>query len=286
MKQRIVLFILSITISLGVFSQNLPVSATVNKQKILIGEHLQLYLKAVVRGNNTARWFRVDSFSHFEILKSSKIDSQQTSQGLFLQQTITLTSWDSGKWAIPSFSFGRLQTKPLVVSVEFSPMDPNQPYHDIKDIIDVQKPIASNWYWYLLGVAVLIALFLLFFPPKEKKEIIEKPLAPEDVYKNALNRLDKLSPAQEVKSLYTELVDILRDYLHNQKGIQSFSKTTDDLSVQIGQLQLPEDDYYQLVLILQMSDMVKFAKLQPSIAENEKAIDLVRKNIITIENLK
>jgi hypothetical protein len=286
MKKVFLLLILSITFLSIAFSQGLPVSATVDKQKILIGEQVQLYLKAVITKPGPFRWFVVDTFPHFEILQQSKIDSQQTSEGLFLQQTITLTSWDSGRWAIPPFAFANNKTKPVLVTVGYTQMDPNQPYNDIKDIIEVQKPFASNWYWYLVGIAVLIALFLLFFPPKEEKSIVTTPVLTEDAYKAALRRLEKINSTDEAKYLYTELVDIFRDYLHNRKNIQSFSKTTDDLSVQMRQLQLHNEQYNQLVQTLRMSDMVKFAKYQPQTKENEEAISVIEKNIITIENLK
>ena len=286
MKKTIILLLLLMNLGEIAFSQRPPVSATVDKQKILIGERIELYLKAVVSKNGPAQWFTVDTFPHFEILQQSRIDSQQTSQGLFLQQTITLTSWDSGRWLIPSFSFGKTRTKPLFVAVAYSPMDPNQPYHDVKDIIEVQKPMDSNWYWYLVGIAVVIALFLLFFPPKQEKAVVAGPVQVEDPYKAALDRLKKLHATDESKYLYTQLVDTFRDYLEKRKNIQSFSKTTDDLSVQIRPLQLPGDEYHQLVQVLQTSDMVKFAKYLPQVKENETAIEVIRKNIIAIENLK
>jgi BatD DUF11 like domain len=285
MKKPIFLFILLMTVAGASLSQNIPVSATVDKQKILIGEQIQLYLKAVVKNGRGSNWFVVDSFPHFEILQRSKIDSQQTSEGLFLQQTITLTSWDSGRWAIPPFGFANLKTKPLVIDVTYSPMDPNQPYHDIKDIIEVQKPISSNWYWYLVGIAVLIALFLLFFPPKEEKTIAPLPVPVEDPYKTAIARLEKLNTGEESKYFFTELINIFRDYLEKRKNIQSFSKTTDDLSIQMRQLQLPHDQYIQLVQALQLSDMVKFAKFQPTAKDKEESIQVITKNIMAIENL-
>jgi len=267
-------------------SQRSSVSATVDKEKILIGEQLQLYLKAVLPKNKVVNWFALDTFSHFEILQQSKIDSQQTTEGLFLQQIITLTSWDSGRWAIPSFNMANLKTKPIVVNVSFSPMDPNQPYHDIKDILEVEKPLQSNWYWYLLGLAVLIALFLLFFPPRQEKSVEPVAVQPEDPFKVAMRRLDQLNTRGEAKPLYTELTDTFRNYLEQRKGIQSLSKTTDDLSVQIRQLQLPQEEYTHVVQTLRLSDMVKFAKYLPQATENEKAIDVIKKNIIAIENLK
>jgi hypothetical protein len=280
--KKLILLIIHITLFFGVaVSQSTPVSASVDKQKILIGEQVQMYLKAVLVTNNKLPWPVVDTFPHFEVLSRSKIDTQQTSQGLLLQQTVTITSWDSGRWVIPPVSFGNSKTKAILVSVEYSPMDPNQPYHDIKDIIDIPSPIESNWYWYLLGIAVLIALFMLFFPPSnEKKGKLEKPL--EDPFKVSMELIGKLRSSDEPKILYTSLIDIFRNYLHQKKSIQSFSKTTDDLARQLNDLKLNGSD--QLLQVLQRSDMVKFARYQPMFTENEQAIEVIKKNIISIEN--
>ncbi len=286
MKKLFSLFILLLTLSGTLFSQRSSVSATVSKEKILIGEQVQLYLKAVVSKPGPFTWFVIDTFPHFEILQQSKIDSQLTSEGLFLQQTITLTSWDSGRWFIPAFPFANTKTKPVMVTVGYTQMAPDQPYNDIKDIIEVEKPFASNWYWYLVGIAVLVALFLLFFPPKQEKSIAHTPVPAEDAYKAALKRLGKLTAGDDPKYLYTELVDVFRDYLQKRKNMQSFSKTTDDLSVQIKELQLPVEQYNQLVQVLRLSDMVKFAKYQPQVRESEEAMSVIEKNIVTIENLQ
>jgi hypothetical protein len=286
MKKLICFFILALFFSGVAFSQSPSVSATLDKQKILIGEQVHLYVKALIKKNHPAAWFTIDSLPHFEILQRSKVDSQPTSEGLFLQQTITLTSWDSGRWLIPALTLGKVKTKPLVMDVGYTPMPPGKPYNDVHEILEVQKPIASNWYWYLLGIAVLIALFLLFFPPKEEKSVEQPPAPPEDAFKVAMSRIQKLNAEEEAKYFYTELIDTFREYLEKRKGIQSFSKTTDDLAVQMRQLELPLEQYTQLVQVLRMSDMVKFAKFQPQRYDKEQALKVVGVNIVAIEKLK
>lgn len=280
MKARI-LTVVVFLISLAAQSQS-AVSATVDRKAILIGEKIQLTLEATLPPSIN-EWFTLDTFPHFEILERSAIDTTQSIAGRRLRQTITLTSWDSGSWAIPSLVLSRFKTRPVAVVVGHSPMDYSQPYHDIKDIISVQKPRRSNWYWYLVGIAVLIALFLLFFPPKNKEE---KTVPDVAVYPESLRRLDALDPSAEPKLFYTELVQVFRNYLQRRKGIASFAQTTDDLSVQLKKLKLPEDVYTPLVQALRMSDAVKFAKYRPSVEENKQAVGMVRRAIQIIEGSK
>jgi hypothetical protein len=271
------------------YAQKVTVTASSDKNRIVIGEQIKLTLEAVVPREEIINWPQLDSIRHFEILNTSKLDSQVSGEELVLKQTITLTSWDSGRWQIPSFAIVRSnRTKPIVIDVGYSPFDRNQPYHDIKDIIEVQKPGESYWYWYLIGAVLLIMLILLLFPGKKKKPPVAEFVPDEGIYKQSLNRLDKLVSTADgdPKVFHTELIDILREYLHKRKGIQSFSKTTDDLGVQIGQLQLSNTVYQPLLQTLRMSDLVKFARFQPTVEENRTSVDIMKQSITAIENSK
>ncbi len=266
--------------------EGIAVSASLNKNSILIGEPVELTLQAVFPQTHTPSFFTLDSFAHFERLHQSKIDTQTTARGLQLQQTLTLTSWDSGVWYIPALTLEGTRTprtKPLPIKVSFSPMDPNQPYHEIKDILNVQQPGRNTWYWYLIGAVLLLLLFLLLFPKKKKSpaEAVPDPNA----YKQALAQLDQIKKeaAADSKVYFTGLVHIFRTYLHQRKGIQSHSKTTDDLSLQMKRLKLKEEYYHSLVQTLQLSDFVKFAKYTPTTEERDEAWNTIKKSIILIE---
>lgn len=282
----ITLFLL---ISLSAFTQKVTVTASSDKEKIVIGEQIKLTLEAVVPREEVIDWPRIDSIRHFEVLNASKLDSQLSGEELVLRQTLTLTSWDSGRWQIPSFALaGAQRTKPIVVDVGYTPFDRNQPYHDIKDIINVKQPGHSYWYWYLIGAVLLIVFFLLLFPPKKKQPETAAFVPDEGIYKQSLTRLDKLRGTADgdPKVFHTELVDIFREYLLKRKGIQSFSKTTDDLGVQLGQLQMPRTVYGSMLQTLRLSDLVKFARFEPTVEENKTAVDIIKQSITTIEDLK
>lgn len=283
MKGFIFLVLISF-ISFSVTAQK--VTATADKQKILIGEQFNLKLQANFDKNEPLDFFDVDSISRFEILDKSEIDTSNFNDGLALIQNLTMTSWDSGKIQIAPFVLGRYQTKPLVIDVAYSPhpFDTTKPYHDIHDILEVKHPIESTWYWYLIGLLVLILLFLLFFPkgkPRAKGEFVSD----EGAYKRALKKLDALQKKTDVdrKLFYTELIQVFREYLHKRKNIYSFSKTTEDLSAQIEKLNMDKDQYQQLVQTLLLSDFVKYAKYQPTKEENQTSVNDIRESIVVIE---
>jgi len=257
------------------------------KTNILLGEPLTLKLRATITPGQVPTFFFIDTLPHFEVLNRSAIDTIQSGQQLILSQTVTLTSWDSGSWQVPSLMTDLVPSGPVKINVNYTdPWNPNQPYHDIKGIVPVKKPGQSTWWWYIVGAIVLIALFLLFFPAGKKDKTASE--LDSHAYKKALEQLARLQGANvasvNIKQYHTELINIFRSYLKGAKGIQSFSKTTDDLSVKLQDLKMPSQEYNQLVQALRLSDLVKFAQYNPESRMNTDSFDTIKESITIIEN--
>jgi hypothetical protein len=264
------------------------ITATVDRQKILIGEPIELKVAVRLQKGFPVSFLDIDTLPHFEVMDRSPLNTEEDGNFTNYEQVFKITSWDSGKWMIPPIGERTLLTKPIPIEVAYTPFDTSKPYNDIKDIVNVPAKKDSKWIWYVIGLALLIILFLLFFPKGRKKEkVVEVVVPPGDAYKEALTRLDKLNEkdlyTKDVKLFYSELVNILRDYLHKRKDIHTYTRTTDDLSIQIGKLGMNNDLYLQLLQALRSSDMVKFAKFQPLSEENRSAMEIIRKSIIEIE---
>lgn len=260
------------------------INLSFDKQKILLGEQIGVTAKAFVDKGKTLDNFPLDTLDHFEILQSSKIDTTTAGNTWQLSQTVLITSWDSGRWSVPTQIVANNPTKPIYIDVTYtSPWNPAQPYHDIKGIVPVRNPGKSTWWWYLVGLAVLVALFLLFFPESKKNES-ETPLD-KSAYKKAMQQLHKLEQEKpaDAKVYYTELINIFRTYLKGAKGLQSFSKTTDDLSIQLSSQKLPQTEYTGLVQTLRLGDLAKFAAYKPAENMNKEALNTVKQSITTLE---
>jgi hypothetical protein len=282
MNQKIFFLLFLLLFQGKVFSQVISVVATTDKERIVIGEPIKLKLEVTIPASSGLSWLQIDTLPHFEVLDRSDVDSITSFNGLRLEQTITLTSWDSGSWVIPSLAFQNMRSRPLRIEVGYSPMDPDQPYHDIKDIMDVPKPEKPEWYWYLLALALLLILFLLFFPASKNKGVKKEPVK-EDPYKLAMKQLSSLDPGLGSKVFFTDLVNIFREYLEQRENIRSHSKTSDDLVVQLRELALPQDDYTRVAQLLRMSDLVKYARMETGIDEKNQSLLVVKENIQRIE---
>jgi hypothetical protein len=263
------------------------IKANVDKNNVVIGEQIHFKLEADFPPHEPIRFFSFDSIPHFEIVERKKIDTIDNNKGINLSQSLTLTSFDSGHWVIPAFELAgdtSMFTDTIPINVSFSPFDPNQDYHDIKDVIDVkaEEKKKKDWYWYVAASVLIVATIIYLLARKKKRPEAKAP--PVDPFTEAKQELEKLrreNPAS--KLFYTRLVDIFRLYVLRRKGIESLQKTTDDLVVQLKLLKLPGDDFNQLAQALRMSDFVKFAKYEPSDADKQESFNIIKRSIENIQ---
>lgn len=273
------------------YSQDkVTIKTNVDKNNILIGEQIHYNLEADFPLHEPMRFFTIDSIPHFEILERKKIDTVDNRAGIKLSQSFTLTSFDSGRWVIPSFELPGdkpMLTDTIPVNVSFSPFDPNQDYHDIKDIIEVHavEKKKEDWYWYAAASVLLLGAIIYLLARRKKKPVVTVKLV--DPFTEAKLELEKLQKENlSSKLFYTRLVDIFRLYISRRKNIASLHETTDDLVVQLRSLRLPEEDFNQLAQTLRMSDFVKFAKYEPSETDKADSFKTVKKSIETVEKME
>jgi LPXTG-motif cell wall-anchored protein len=170
------------------------------------------------------------------------------------------------------------------MDVVFSPFDPDQDYHDIKTIIEVAPPKKKQWWWWAAGGAVLLAALIIYFVKRKKPAKKPVPVVSVNAYDEAMKQLEKLKNTRtDPKSWHSELTDIFRQYIFRRKGIFSLQKTTDDLVIQLKQLNLGKESLDNLAQSLRLSDFVKFAKYIPTEQDNSNAFEAVRNSIQLIE---
>lgn len=279
-------FFLTITILFFYFpGLGQSVSLALEKNRMLLGEPVKLIRQTTVQPGENLQFFYFDTLPHFEVLESFKTDTQQVAGKWQLMQTLYITSWDSGRWNFPLEIVDGKPRQTMKVDVVYtSPWDPGQPYHDIKGITPVEPSPRSPWWWYVIGAVILIALFLLFFPQSKKETVRQLDI---QAYKKAMDQLNQLEkihyPVDEPKLFYVSLVQVFRNYLKEGKGIQSLSKTTDDLALRLKELPLTQHDLNVLLQTLRLTDLVKFAKYQPGEEENKNALHQIRTSITQIE---
>jgi len=270
---------------LSMAQSGIVLKAAVDKNKILLGERIQLTIEATYPEDAPIKFLTLDSLAHFELLGIPKIDTINTAAGTSIKGVYQITSFDSGSWVIPSFSVAQgSKTDSIPVDVLFSDFDPNQDYHDIKDVIDVKITDKTNWWWYGAGGLLLFLILLYFLLRKKKPQSISATGILVDPYEEAMKELSLLQKQMpEVKIYHTRLIDIFRLYVYQKKGILSLQKTTADLIIQLKTIGLNKELSDSLSQSLRLSDFVKFAKYTPLQQDSLNAFDVIKKAIVEIE---
>ncbi|MFJ1378839.1 BatD family protein [Capnocytophaga canimorsus] len=297
-KINILLFLL-LWIQLG-YTQNPQIKVEVNPTEIKIGE--QIEFKISVEANQTEGnvvFPQGQTFIPLEMVRASAVDTLLQQEKIRLMKTYYLTQFDSGSYTIPrqkiEVNSKSYYTDSLWVQVRNIPVDTlKQPLYDIKPIMGVEKS-SSFPYQFLFFVfgwlAVLLISILLVLLRKKKRGFWFKktPLPP---FEKAILGLKNLQNSKYLieskhKEYYSELTDIVREYLEDEVRILAKESTTDELLGKIellqesGKLSLSSETITNLRSVLQTADLVKFAKNKPddSTAENHRVVieDVVKK---------
>ena len=135
------------------------------------------------------------------------------------------------------------------------------------------------WIWVALGLFVIVVGGIVAYLLVNRRKIIaavaSKPVPP---FEKAIARMEKLRSSKlaesgNEKTYYTELTDILREYLEGRFGINALemSSTEIDKALRANTETRPSAD--QIREILRVADFVKFAKERPMPEDNIKTFN-------------
>ncbi|HAQ71949.1 hypothetical protein N9545_07215 [Salibacteraceae bacterium] len=287
---RLLLFISFILSQAIGFSQERSLTISTSKESILIGD--QMEMNVVLRGasGDTMLLPLIEDtlITEIEILSRSKVDTAFEGAQLeyrILSQTYTITSFDSGYFPISPrvalINGEEVESNPFLIAVQTIEVDTSKGIVDIKDIeqvpFSVKEWLQENWQWiaigiFLIALITIIALKLSKRKPKVEPEIIIPERPANEIAAERLEQLkeEKLWQAGKIKLYYSELSDILREYIEHRYLIPALEQTTDEI---INGLRHNPDLSPELVgkvrQLLFLSDLVKFAKENPVGNENE-----------------
>lgn len=264
------------------------ITVAADKTKILIGEQFHLKITAKHSSASLAGFKWPDTIPHFEIVGKPVLDSSLTNGVNSITKTYTLTSFDSGSLVIPAFSLSKkIQSQPFKIDVVFSDFNPEQPYHDIKDIIEVKTSSDKiPWWWYAIAALVTVTAIAIFARKKKKETVVLKPQGPPtDAYKLAMEKLQLLKQRSlSPKEYYDRLAGIFREFVAVKKGILSLQETTEDLLAQLKNAGLSPAEFEKLSQALRTCDSVKFAKYNPTQHDDEITFTIIEQAIKILNN--
>lgn len=272
----------------------LIVSATLDSTTLFIGDQTDLHLRAIgeVGEQVTMPVLDKELIPGVEIVDRTIVDTISLKDGrVQYDQYLTLTSFEDSLFYIAPLPFvsgdDTVWSDGLTLNV-VQPFEMDTTDMAITDIKGVYK--APIWWWGIFRwvlLAVLLAgvgvagYYLITYLQRRKlkeagNEVVTEPLRPAEEV--ALEKLDAIKEKKiwqqgQVKEYYTQLTDVVREYIARRFEVSSVEQTSDETLRDIRPLLSERKDLYdQLRKMLTLADLVKFAKWSTTPDENELSL--------------
>jgi hypothetical protein len=277
-------------------------TARLEKDNIQIGDQVKLELTVTVPARSLVEWpILLDTLTmNVEILRKSGLDTVTSDKEQFtLKQELIITSFDSGSYVIPPIPFKYNQkgdtltyfteTSPVNLDVQTIKTDHAKDIRPIKPPLKAPVTLRELLPWIGLAVLLFALAALVYYYIKRRKQ--KKPVVvsrlktnipPYEAAIEALEslRLKKLWQAGRVKEYYSELTDIVREYIELRFPVRALEMTTGEIEAALRQTDVNSSAREKLHKTLILADLVKFAKEQPLPLENDQSlsqcVDFVR----------
>ena len=280
------------------------VSASIDSTEMRIGDQTDMHIRVTQEANERVEWpvFGETLQDGIEIIDRTIVDTTTLSDGrLQLNQYLTLTSFKDSLFVVRPIEIvsgeDTFRTEPMALNV----LQPFDLEADSTNAITDIKPVerAPIWWWGIirwvllaLGIAlVLTGIGYLVYWLLSRRKPKEEPVNPEllrPADEVALEKLDAIKIAKiwqkgQVKEYHTDLTDVVREYIGRRFDVHSTEKTSDETLKEIKPILMAKGEgleanvdgkelYENLRTMLQLADLVKFAKWSTTPDENEKAL--------------
>ena len=290
-KKRLVLFSLFALLPWQMMVAQVDVMATIDTTGILIGQQTVIRLEVVQPQDVVLNfpYFQVgDTLTqNVEILAISKADTSKAKDNrITIRQDYLITSFDSGGYIIPPFKFLAPEqiymTNLLELNVNNVEVAENA---EIKDIKDIYEP-PFDWKFFFIVLAIILfasaiiglGVYFLILKIRKKpipffdKEEIKLPPHELAIQKLTTIKEEKIWQKGLDKLYYTQLTDTLREYFVPRFNIPAMEMTSAEIITALQNEEHANTILSKLKQIFAVSDLVKFAKGQPTIEENEMSL--------------
>ena len=274
------------------YSQAITVLAALDSSIMKIGEQRKIALEVkqphsavvyfpTINGNDTLA-------QGIEILKITPPDTLKSNNALTIKQEYFITSFDTGRYVLPPFVF-KSKTQSYTTEqlyLDVITYDEDLTNAKLTGMAENYDP-PFNWVRFLLYLSIVLGILglgaLIYYIYKVVQEMknnqIEEEIfvdnrLPHEIALEELEKIksDKLWQKGEVKVYYTVLTDTLRDYFTRRFNIPAMEMTSSEIIRSLKYEHDAVDAIERVREIFDISDMVKFAKMEPSQEDNEISI--------------
>jgi hypothetical protein len=282
-----VILIPTVLIAQNISAQLVTVKAELDTNQMLIGDQVNMLIEVIKSKNSSVAFpvFKEKLTDEIEIINQSSIDSAELDNNKReVYQNLTLTAFDSGLLYIPPLRFyfksngfaDSISSSANYLEVLPVKIDTTGTIRDIKELYKAPYSL-GELYPFILAVIFtgLVIWFIMYYLERKKKNepILRRTRPPEMPHIIALRELDKLKAEKlwqqnKYKLYFTRLTEIIRMYIERRFNITAMEQTTNEILNEFQDRGIENINYKILEELLNLADLVKFAKAQPLPDEN------------------
>lgn len=301
MRRYLFLITLCMVLTGRVAAQSVTVDATIDSLQILIGEQAKVKLQVSLDADKRAIFpvYTDTLVRGVEIVDIAKPDTQLLNGGkrALITQEYTITSFDSALYYLPPMEVivdnEKYRSKKSLALKVYSvnvPLDPENPEQFFGPKTVMQAPFVwEDWYGFIACAVLLVPFGILLFylvkrffdnKPIIRKVKVEPKLPPHRLAMQEIERIksEKVWQKGNPKEYYTELTDALRTYIKDRFGFNALEMTSTEIIDKLLEIK-DKGAISDLRELFQTADLVKFAKHNPLMNENDanliNAIDFI-----------
>ncbi|NJB87325.1 hypothetical protein GGR26_003105 [Lewinella marina] len=274
--------------------------AELARKEIVIGDQINLTVNVSAPPGTTVfpvATTLIDGLPAAEVIRDGGLQTLAETPELLLEQRFLITSFDTGQVAIPPLPVyfetpaGRrdtVYTTDLLLTVRGAIVAAEDDILPIKPIIEEPRNLWD--FWWLFALLAAAGLFFGIRAYRRRQPALA-PAAPPPppAHVRALEALDELERQQlwqagRTDRYYVELTHILRAYLEERFGVPALEMTTRQITSALDRREeLDRERAGELNELLQLSDLVKFAKATPAAELHPRSLDRVRTFIVATQ---
>lgn len=232
----------------------------------------------------------LQKLSSIEVLKELTLDTLSLKRGVReIDAKVMVTSFDTGVFKLPlpqvlttgsqlpdniSFYDKLLTVSTVQVDTTGFVMS------DIKGQIEYPLTFKEILPRIVAALVLIVIMYLIYRYIKYRREnrgFFGKQKVADPPHIVALRELEKIRNQKlwqsgKEKIYYTGITDTLREYIEQRFGLTAKEKTSSEILDELKSADLDKKSYDELSELFSVSDLVKFAKYSPTVAENEEAV--------------
>jgi hypothetical protein len=274
-------------------AENFSVTAHIDSSFLFIGEQAGLSFEVIQQKNEKVQLplFSDTIVNGLELVEIQKPDTiVLDKENIKVLHKFVITSFDTALYYIPPFSLynnngDTVKSNPLSLKVFTIDIDTAQ--YQIADIKPIYEP-PFNWKGFFITLLYILLALLVIFAIywfirrfiQNKKLIPTDELEPElPAHVIALEMLDAIKNEKrwergEAKIYYTELTEVLRIYIEKRYKLNAMESTSEEILALLKNIGINREIISSLKTLLNLSDLVKFAKWEPMLDDYLKSLSI------------